>query len=93
MDSPVIFGIFTTFWQETTYHSTEERFVRPFWWRRVQETVSSDEEYRNEAVGTGRYTSGLCSASKLPIFIDICIFYTTITTSACWRLFVYNHCY
>jgi len=52
------------------------------------EAVSSDEEYRNEDVG-------LRSASKLPIFIDIkfCrpIFYTTITTSACRRLFVYNH--
>ena len=142
MDFRLFLEFFTTFWQETTYHSTydstEERFVRPFWWWRVQEAVLSDEVYRNEAVETfyssltaliihpfyisflflhktlmarngllcadvplrnyplthpARYTSGLCSASKFPIFIDICrpIFYTTITTSACWRLIVYNH--
>jgi len=54
-----------------------------FVWRRVG-------AYRNEAVGTAQYTSGLRSTSKLLIFIDICrpIFYTTIT-SACRRL--YNH--
>jgi len=28
---------------------------------------------------------------KASYFIDICIFYTTITTSACRRLIVYNH--
>ena len=33
------------------------------------------QEYRNEAVGTGRHTSRLRRASKLHIFIDICIFY------------------
>jgi len=33
------------------------------------------QEYRNEAVGTGRHTSRLRRASKLYIFIDICIFY------------------
>jgi len=52
-------------------HSTKERFVRPFWRRKVQEAVLSDEEYRNKAVGTGRHTSGLRRASKLHIFIDI----------------------
>ena len=88
MDSRLFLEFFTTFWQETMYHSTEERFVRPFWWRRVQEeAVSSDEVYRNEAVGTARYTSGLRSASKLPIFIDIWLFlglyFTLLLQSVC----------
>jgi len=96
MDS-VIFGIFLQHSDKKSRtirprkdlfdHFDDEEFKK--WFRLTKSTVTKLLEQVGIPAG--------CAApqKKLPIFIDICIFYTIITTSACdcRRLFVYYHCY